>query len=221
MNSRAISVSGLTRGTKFRLYHSVPFGANQGSTSQKSREKRNSQINKDTLRNFCDGHIDDGTAKAELGGKDGNENPSVEGVEKDLEKRIEGHQASRIFRIASRQFVPHDDHRDAACETDHDQSSHVFRISAQEDDGQNKHQNRPDNPVLHERKAEHALVAKDLVQFSYRTFVKGGYIIKINPAAIGMEVVPMLKRFRNGTTPGTSQPNTTPATMAAKIQAVR
>ena len=35
------------------------------------------------------------------------------------------------------------------------------------------------------------------------------------------EVVPMLKRFRNGTTPGTSQPSTTPATMAAKINAVR
>ena len=56
---------------------------------------------------------------------------------------------------------------------------------------------------------------------SYRTFVKGGYIIKINPAAIGMEVVPTLKRFRNGTTPGTSQPSTTPATIAAKIHAVR
>jgi hypothetical protein len=51
--------------------------------------------------------------------------------------------------------------------------------------------------------------------------VKGGYIIKINPAAIGMEVVPMLKRFRNGTTPGTSQPNTTPPNMAAKIHAVK
>jgi len=65
------------------------------------------------------------------------------------------------------------------------------------------------------------LLRKTSCKFSYRTFVKGGYIIKINPAAIGIEVVPMLKRFRNGTTPGTSQPNTTPPNMAAKIQAVR
>jgi hypothetical protein len=51
--------------------------------------------------------------------------------------------------------------------------------------------------------------------------VKGGYIITIRPTAIGIEVVPMLKRFRNGTIPGIRQPNATPMTMAAKIHAVR
>ncbi len=65
------------------------------------------------------------------------------------------------------------------------------------------------------------LLRKTSCSSSYRTLVKGGYIIRINPAAIGTDVVPMLKRFRNGTTPGTSQPNTTPVTMAAKIHAVR
>jgi hypothetical protein len=39
--------------------------------------------------------------------------------------------------------------------------------------------------------------------------------------AMGMEVVPTLSRFRNGTIPGTSQPDTTPNTIAAKIHAVR
>ena len=38
---------------------------------------------------------------------------------------------------------------------------------------------------------------------------------------MGIEVVPTLKRLRNGTTPGTSQPSATPTAMAAKIQAVR
>ena len=39
---------------------------------------------------------------------------------------------------------------------------------------------------------------------------------------MGIEVVPMLKRFRNGTTPG-SKPaqSATPTAMAAKIHAVR
>jgi hypothetical protein len=51
--------------------------------------------------------------------------------------------------------------------------------------------------------------------------VNGGYIITISPAAMGIDVVPMLKRFRNGTTLGTSQPRATPNTMAAKIHPVR
>ena len=35
---------------------------------------------------------------------------------------------------------------------------------------------------------------------------------------MGMDVVPTLKRLRNGTTPGASQPSATPTAMAAKIQ---
>ena len=52
---------------------------------------------------------------------------------------------------------------------------------------------------------------------SQRPGVNGGYIIRISPAEIGIEVVPTLKRFRNGTTPGASQPGATPKAMAAKI----
>lgn len=51
--------------------------------------------------------------------------------------------------------------------------------------------------------------------------VNGGYIIRIRPAAMGIEVVPTLNRFRKGTTPGASQPSATPHAMAAKIQAVK
>jgi hypothetical protein len=51
--------------------------------------------------------------------------------------------------------------------------------------------------------------------------LNGGYTMRIGPTAIGTDVVPMLKRLRNGTTPGTSQPRATPNTMAAKIHPVR
>src|SRR4029077_17080918 len=56
---------------------------------------------------------------------------------------------------------------------------------------------------------------------SYRTFVNGGYIITISPTAIGVDVVPTLKRFRNGTTPGTSQPSPPPRAIPKTIHAVR
>ena len=65
------------------------------------------------------------------------------------------------------------------------------------------------------------LLRKTSWSSSYRTRVNGGYIIRISPTAIGTEVVPMLKRFSSGTTPGASHPRATPNAMAAKIHPVR
>src|ERR1700675_990972 len=56
---------------------------------------------------------------------------------------------------------------------------------------------------------------------SYRTFARGGYILRVNPNPMGIEVVPTLKWFRKGTIPGRTQPATTPTSMAVKIQSVR
>src|ERR1022692_3156836 len=56
---------------------------------------------------------------------------------------------------------------------------------------------------------------------SYLTFASGGYIIKINPTAIGTDVVPTLSRFKVAGTPGTKTPRITPTKMARKIQSVR
>ena len=56
---------------------------------------------------------------------------------------------------------------------------------------------------------------------SYRTFASGGYIIRMSPIAIGIEVVPTDIRSRAGTTLGTRNPSATPAPMAMKIQSVR
>ena len=41
---------------------------------------------------------------------------------------------------------------------------------------------------------------------SYRTFARGGYIIRMSPIAIGIEVVPTDIRSSIGTTPGTRIP---------------
>ena len=97
-----------------------------------------------------DGDINDGTVQSELAGKNRNENPGVYGVEEHLEQRIKGHQASSILCVTLGQFVPDNDHRNTAGETDHDESGHVFGVCAEEHYGQNEHQNRAYDPVLHE-----------------------------------------------------------------------
>ena len=56
---------------------------------------------------------------------------------------------------------------------------------------------------------------------SYFTLANGGYIIRIRPMAMGMLVVPTLKRSMNDATSGTKCPNPTPTAMARKIQTVR
>src|SRR5579864_2062449 len=43
----------------------------------------------------------------------------------------------------------------------------------------------------------------------------------MSPTAMGREVVPILKRFRNGTIPGSAHPESTPISMAVKIHSVR
>ena len=54
VNSRAIRVSGLTRGTKLLLVPLASLRPHQRSASQKSREERNPEIDEDALCNFAD-----------------------------------------------------------------------------------------------------------------------------------------------------------------------
>src|SRR5690606_10252409 len=58
-------------------------------------------------------------------------------------------------------------------------------------------------------------------RFSYFTFAKGGYIIKINPMAKGILVVPLEKEFMKLEEDGIRYPIPTPMAIAIKIQSVR
>src|SRR5690554_2019217 len=58
-------------------------------------------------------------------------------------------------------------------------------------------------------------------RFSYFTFAKGGYIIKINPIAKGIFVVPLENELINPEEEGIKYPIPTPIAMAIKIQSVR
>ena len=56
---------------------------------------------------------------------------------------------------------------------------------------------------------------------SYRTFASGGYIIRISPAAIGIEVVPTDRWVMVAGTAGAKRPSATPPAIAEKIHSVR
>ena len=58
-------------------------------------------------------------------------------------------------------------------------------------------------------------------RFSYFTFAKGGYIIKINPIAKGIFVVPLEKELIKVADNGKKKPTLTPIAMAKKIQSVK
>jgi len=65
------------------------------------------------------------------------------------------------------------------------------------------------------------MLRKTSFNSSYLTFAKGGYIITINPIAIGMLVVPELIEFQNPAIEGNKYPDKTPENMARNIQRVR
>ena len=86
----------------------------------------------------------------------------VDRKEQDLEDRVERDQASTILGVALREVVPHDHHGDATCEADEDEPKHVLGFVVQEDDREPEHQDRADDPVLHQGKQKHPLVTEDL-----------------------------------------------------------
>jgi hypothetical protein len=87
-----------------------------------------------------------------------------------LEDRVEGDETGGVFGVSFGQFVPYDDHGNAARQANHDKASHVFGIATQENDGEGKHQKRANHPILQQREAEDFLVAEDLAQFFVADF---------------------------------------------------
>jgi hypothetical protein len=65
------------------------------------------------------------------------------------------------------------------------------------------------------------LLRKTLPSSSYLTFARGGYIIRMSPIAMGIEVVPTLMLLSAAVKPGADKPSATPSPMARKIHSVR
>ena len=69
-------------------------------------------------------------------------------IQRALKNTVESDQPCCVFIVAAGQLIPDNHHRDAPRESDQNQAHHVFRVAAQEDDCQQEHQDRSDDPVL-------------------------------------------------------------------------
>ncbi len=131
----------------------------------------------------------DRTAKAEPSRQNRDEHISVNRKEQHLENRIECHQPRTIIGIAVCQIVPHDHHRDTSCEADHDQPHHVLGTVAQKNNRKREHQDRPDNPVLHQRQRENFHVAENIAQL---------VVVHLRKRRIHHQDEPKSDRYRRG-----------------------
>ena len=105
-------------------------------------------------------YMDLGAGKPEPRRQHGDKDIGIDRVEQDLEDRVEGHEPGAVLGVATRQLVPHDDHGDAAGQTDQDQTHHVFMVTGEKADRQQKHEDRADHPVLHQRQRQDLHIAK-------------------------------------------------------------
>ena len=165
MNSRAIKRQRADPRNEVVVVPFTALRADQRRAGQKTCQERDSQINEDALRDLANRYVHDCAMQTEFGRQNRDEQPCIHGIQEHLKQRVERHQTGGIFGVALGELVPHDDHGDAPGQTDHDQPGHVFGVSAQEDDGEHEHEDRADDPVLHQGKPQHALVAEDLAEF--------------------------------------------------------
>ena len=124
-------------------------------------DEGDAEVDEDALGDLADGDVHRHALQAEPGRENRDEDVGVDREEEHLEDRVEGDQAGAVFGVALGQVVPDDDHGDAAGEADHDEPDHVLGLVAQEEHGQAEHQDRANDPVLHERQPEDLGVAED------------------------------------------------------------
>ena len=103
---------------------------------------------KHALRNLTNADVHDRPLQPEPRGKNGNEHPGVEAVEHHLKDAVQRDQPSNIVCVTAGQFIPDQHHRDAASDADEYQAAHVGGLATKEEDGEQEHQHRPDQPVL-------------------------------------------------------------------------
>jgi hypothetical protein len=116
------------------------------------------------LGDLPDAYVDGDAVQVEQRRQLGDEDPGEEAVEDDLEDGVEGYEPGGVLGVSLGELVPDDDHGDAARQADHDEPDHVLGVVVQEDDRQEEHEERADDPVLHQRETEDLVVAEDLAE---------------------------------------------------------
>ena len=113
-------------------------------------DKRDPQIDKDAFCDLADGDVHHSPLQSQPLGNNRDEDIRINRKEDHLKDGVEGHQPSTVFPVPGGEIIPHDDHGDASGQTDHDEPYHVFIMSREEGDSQEKHEDGSDHPVLDE-----------------------------------------------------------------------
>jgi hypothetical protein len=113
---------------------------------------------------MSDAHVDGRAFEPEQGRQHGHEEPGEHAVEQHLEDAVEGDEARGVLRISAGQLVPDDHHGDAARQAHHDEPDHVLRVVVQEDDREEEHDPRADQPVLDQRQPEDPVIAEHVAE---------------------------------------------------------
>jgi hypothetical protein len=80
--------------------------------------------------------------------EDGDEQIRVRRIPEDLEHGVDGDERRRVLAVGLREFAPHHDHCDAACESDHDKTREQVGAIVQKRGRKTEHQQRCDHPIL-------------------------------------------------------------------------
>lgn len=153
---------GADPGDEFFVIPKLIFYLCQAEARYNSCQKRDAQVDEYALGDLGDGNFYHRAGQPEKRRQHGDEYPSVYRKEQDLEDRVESHQTGGILGVTFGQVVPYEYHGDAAGQPDNDQPHHILRIRAKENYGQEKHQHRPDYPVLDQAKGQDFIVPEYL-----------------------------------------------------------
>src|SRR5581483_1240140 len=143
----------------------VAFCAAQYEPGDHPGEEGNAQVDGDALRNLPNADLYQTALQAKEWRQYCNEDPGIDAVEEHLKEAVKGNQSRRIISVAFGELVPDNDHRDTAGQPHENEPDHVFGIIVQEEQGQDKHKDRTNHPILNKREPQDFPVTKDVPQF--------------------------------------------------------
>ncbi len=119
-------------------------------------DQRQSQKQEHAFRDGPHGDPQRCPVGAQPPGNNRQEEPAQDRVGQDLEDRVESHQHRRQLDRAAGEGIPDEHHRDATRQADDDQAVAVGGEVREQQPGERKHHDRPDDPVEQQRGGEEA-----------------------------------------------------------------
>ena len=126
----------------------LAFDAYEHKARDEPGDERNAKIDSNALCDLPDADIHDTSFKAKPLGKHCNEDPRIEAVKEYLKDTVDGDESGDIVRVPIRQFIPYQNHRNTASDSNQDEAAHVGRFAPQKHDGKDEHERRTNQPVL-------------------------------------------------------------------------